>query len=171
MFESIVEKFPEYAPTVLSREPWLVQFDNFTSSAEIDAVLSTTGWPHAFKRSTDQGKIDKYGEQEQVVSTGRTSTNAWCRDACENHPDVQSIIKKIERVTTVPYQNYESFQVLQYEAGEFYRMHHDQSAHVQTEKIAGPRVLTFFMYFSDVPEGGETRLNDLNIKVRPKKGR
>ena len=35
---------------------------------------------------------------------------------------------------------------------------------------AGPRVLTFFMYLSDVEEGGETHFPKLNISVRPEKG-
>jgi prolyl 4-hydroxylase len=35
---------------------------------------------------------------------------------------------------------------------------------------AGPRILTFFMYLSDVDEGGETNFPKLNISVRPEKG-
>ena len=35
---------------------------------------------------------------------------------------------------------------------------------------AGPRILTFFMYLSDVEEGGETFFPKLDIKVRPEKG-
>ena len=35
---------------------------------------------------------------------------------------------------------------------------------------AGPRVLTFFMYLSDVEEGGETHFPKLNISVKPEKG-
>jgi prolyl 4-hydroxylase len=32
-------------------------------------------------------------------------------------------------------------------------------------------VLTFFLYLSDVEEGGETVFTELGIKVKPKKGR
>lgn len=35
----------------------------------------------------------------------------------------------------------------------------------------GPRILTFFLYLSDVEEGGETVFTNLNIKVKPKRGR
>jgi prolyl 4-hydroxylase len=35
---------------------------------------------------------------------------------------------------------------------------------------AGPRVLTFFLYLSDVEEGGETYFPKLNISVKPHKG-
>ena len=35
----------------------------------------------------------------------------------------------------------------------------------------GPRLLTLFLYLSDVDGGGETTFNSLNITVAPKKGR
>ena len=37
--------------------------------------------------------------------------------------------------------------------------------------ICGPRILTFFLYLSDVEEGGETAFPSLGIKVEPKKGK
>lgn len=38
-------------------------------------------------------------------------------------------------------------------------------------QAAGPRVLTFFLYLSDVEEGGETAFPLLGIAVKPKKGK
>ncbi|RYH18250.1 2OG-Fe(II) oxygenase [archaeon] len=35
----------------------------------------------------------------------------------------------------------------------------------------GPRILTFFLYLSDVEEGGETSFPNLNIKVKPARGK
>lgn len=35
----------------------------------------------------------------------------------------------------------------------------------------GPRILTFFLYLSDVEEGGETNFPLLDIKVKPQKGK
>ena len=35
---------------------------------------------------------------------------------------------------------------------------------------AGPRILTFFLYLSNVDEGGETHFPKLNISVTPEKG-
>jgi prolyl 4-hydroxylase len=34
----------------------------------------------------------------------------------------------------------------------------------------GPRILTFFLYLSDVEEGGETSFPSLGIDVKPRKG-
>jgi prolyl 4-hydroxylase len=41
----------------------------------------------------------------------------------------------------------------------------------QQRLSCGPRILTFFLYLSDVEEGGETVFTELGIKVKPKKGR
>ena len=54
--------------------------------------------------------------------------------------------------------------------GQHYRAHHDYGAE-DIKKACGPRILTFFLYLSDVEEGGETSFPDLNIAVKPKKGR
>ena len=35
----------------------------------------------------------------------------------------------------------------------------------------GPRILTFFLYLSDVEEGGETSFPNLGLSIKPKKGR
>ena len=35
----------------------------------------------------------------------------------------------------------------------------------------GPRILTFYMYLSDVEEGGETAFPKLKLSVKPKLGR
>ena len=37
--------------------------------------------------------------------------------------------------------------------------------------LIGPRLLTMFLYLSDVEGGGETTFNQLNITVTPKRGR
>eukprot|EP00977_Amphora_coffeiformis_P004378 scaffold935_cov155-Amphora_coffeaeformis.AAC.6 len=52
----------------------------------------------------------------------------------------------------------------------FYRTHHDYIDH-QKDRNCGPRILTFFLYLSDVEEGGGTDFPDLGITVQPKLGR
>jgi len=171
------EKYAKYAPTVHSSPdveyrgrpgPWVITFDDFLTDFEVEALIHG-GEISGYDRSTDQGEVNELGEMEQVVSKTRTSSNAWCREQCERLPGVKSATDKIEMVTGVPRKNFESFQILEYGDNQFYRMHHDSSGRDTTP--AGPRILTFFLYLSDVEEGGETYFNKLKIAVTPKKGK
>lgn len=65
--------------------------------------------------------------------------------------------------------NFESFQVLRYRKSQKYDRHHDSSQE-DVNHLSGPRVFTFFLYLSDVIEGGETAFTDLNITVTPEAG-
>lgn len=124
MFSSIVERFGDrYDVNVVSTSPWVVTFDNFLSDAEVNALISTV--EGTWERSTDTGAVNAFGETGRTLSQGRTSSNAWCRARCINHPDVQAAMRKIEEVTYIPSSHYESFQILQYDVGQFYRTHHD----------------------------------------------
>ena len=69
----------------------------------------------------------------------------------------------------MPEINYENFQVLRYQPGQFYRTHHDMSPG-DNELACGRRILTFFLYLSDVEEGGGTNFPNLDVTVTPKKG-
>ena len=168
-------EFERLGPRVLSgpakkdgRGPWVIEFENFASDEEVSALIKG-GQMEGFDRSTDQGKLNAAGEQEKVVSTSRTSSNAWCMSKCESLPGVRSITSKIEKVTGIPKSFYESFQILDYEKGQFYRSHHDSSQ--KDDSSTGPRILTFFLYLSDVEEGGGTKFNQLGLEVKPKRGK
>uniref|UniRef100_A0A7S2WFP1 Fe2OG dioxygenase domain-containing protein n=1 Tax=Rhizochromulina marina TaxID=1034831 RepID=A0A7S2WFP1_9STRA len=167
MFQRIFEDFGSLEPALVHEDPWIVTFDNFLNASEADALYHSVD---NFVRSTDTGSYNKFGEAEKLVSRSRTSENAWCREGCDNNPLVQSIIQRIEAVTTVPYENFEQFQVLRYREGQYYKVHHDFGPH-QVNLACGPRILTFFLYLSDVEEGGETHFPKLGIKVKPKLGR
>uniref|UniRef100_A0A7S2WI37 Fe2OG dioxygenase domain-containing protein n=1 Tax=Mucochytrium quahogii TaxID=96639 RepID=A0A7S2WI37_9STRA len=172
LFSNLGSRFPEYEVEYLSRPPdgpWVVRFNNFVTEQEADALIDQAGGN--LRRSTDQGEFDENGIQEQVESTGRTSRNAWCVDECERHPDVVSVTKRIEKVTGIPKKNYESFQLLRYDLGQEYQRHHDSSQE-DNELLSGPRILTFFLYLSDVEEGGGTQFTDLDppLTNQPRRG-
>ena len=63
-------------------------------------------------RSTDSGKVNEYGETGRILSTGRTSTNSWCKGACMDHIHVNTLTSRIEGAVGVARENYENFQVL-----------------------------------------------------------
>lgn len=185
LFERIVgaAEAGGHHPTVHSQPPapWVVTLDDFVSDEEIEALLRHT-LPRA-ARSTTQGAFSKEGQQEALVAEGRTSLNAWCQSACEAEPKVQTLTARIEALLGISAQNYESFQVLQYQKGQRYEAHLDYPRG-ERERVqptdgspsvlpAGPRLLTVFLYLSDVAKGGQTQFVDQKppLKVTPKKGR
>ena len=151
---------------MLSQDPLMAVIRDFVTPYEGKRLLELT--QAHLKRSTDQGEFDESGVQEQVVSTGRTSSNAWCTGPCESDATVRNLLVRIANVTLSDPLNFESFQVLRYQSGQKYDVHHDGSN--DNHMPAGPRVLTFFLYLSDVDEGGETHFPQLNIKVKPVRG-
>ena len=59
-------------------------------------------------------------------------------------------------------------QVLRYETGQFYKVHHDQNS--PRSSAWGPRMFTVFMYIGDGYTGGETHFPRLNLTIPAKKG-
>jgi prolyl 4-hydroxylase len=151
--------------------PWVITFENFLTDEECDTLIQL-GHEEGYKRSEDVGKQKFDGTVDSVKSTGRTSENAWCskRSGCRLKDVPKRIHERMEKVMGIPADNSEDFQILRYEVGQFYRTHHDYIPH-QRDRQCGPRILTFFMYLSDVEAGGGTDFPDLGITVMPKKGR
>lgn len=137
---------------------------------ECDEMIQL-GYKFIYKRSEDVGAEKFDGSHEGVQSTRRTSENAWCssHQGCREEDLPQKLHQRIAHVLRIPPENSEDFQLLKYEKGQFYRTHHDYIGH-QKNRQCGPRILTFFLYLSDVEEGGGTDFPQLNITVMPKKG-
>jgi len=157
----------------LDQPPWAIAFDNFLTEDECEHIIQL-GYKHGYKRSRDVGKQTFDGSFDGKESTSRTSENAWCsdRDGCRKDEVAHRIHQRLANTTGIPAENYEDFQLLKYEVGQFYRTHHDYIGH-QRDRPCGPRILTFFLYLSDVEEGGGTNFPDLTppITVYPRKGR
>jgi len=193
MFEQIMENSKQYNLTILSRPykeggdgiyglpledgqvdgPWVITFENFLTDEEADRMIQM-GNDQGYERSTDVGGEKADGTYEAVESTGRTSTNAWCQDACNEDNVTRAIWKRMEEVTGIPESNSEHFQILKYEIGQFYNVHHD-FIEMDVGRPSGPRILTFFLYLTDVEEGGGTNFPRLGsgdgLTVMPKKGK
>jgi prolyl 4-hydroxylase len=175
-----------HAPKVLSRPslvggdteatadyqlgPWVLVLEDFLSAQETERMIQA-GAEVGYARSTDVGKLDKDGTFEDKVSDRRTSTNAWCNvKLCEEDPVVKTVVSRIETLTQIPFNNSEALQLLRYEEGQFYKIHNDYIAY-EKERNEGVRVLTVFLYLSDVEEGGGTNFPKLDLTVEPKRGR
>lgn len=151
--------------------PWVITFDNFLTENEVEKLIQH-GYEEGYKRSEDVGRKNADGSYGSVQSTGRTSENAWCsgNKGCRQKEVPKRIMDRISAVTGIPTDNNEDFQILKYEPSQFYNTHHDYIEH-QASRNCGPRILTFFLYLSDVEEGGGTDFPDLDITIMPKRGR
>lgn len=155
----------------LEQPPWVITFENFVTEEECKHLIEL-GHINNYERSEDVGKLLPDGSFDSVQSTGRTSENSWCshRNNCRNDTLVQRVHDRIAKVTGIPADNSEDLQLLKYEPGQFYKTHHDYIEH-QRDRRSGPRILTFFLYLSDLEEGGATNFPNLDIAVKPKVGR
>jgi hypothetical protein len=151
-----------YSPTVLSADPWVLQYDSFLTTAEA-AELIVAGGTRGFDRS-------RAGLHGEGLIEKRTSSTSWCNvKACEDNAVVRRVKARMLDILRMPEPNAEHLQTLRYEVGQFYAVHHDQNA--DPRSVWGPRVYTFFLYLSDVEEGGGTRFPRLNLTVTPRVGR
>jgi hypothetical protein len=166
LFRRALEEFPQFSPTALSSPvspkeggPWVLQFEDLVSEEEAKTMVGLAG-----------RKLERSLAGDQL-SPVRTSTQYWCDDSddCTRHPVVLAITERMMNITSMPLDNAEYFQILRYEPGQFYKQHHDQQTAHWTPQ--GVRVLTFFVYLSDVEAGGGTKFNDLGVTVTPKLGR
>ena len=130
-----------------------------------------------YVRSTASGGR-KDDEFIPLTSDIRTSWTTWCDSKpCLEDPVMLRITERVADVTQVPSVNFEYMQLLRYyECAtptspdcQFYRRHHDTIPEL-TKMQPGPRVYTFFLYLSDVEDGGGTKF-DGGFTVQPKAGR
>ena len=157
VFERALREYPQYKPRALSRDPWVMAFDDFLSEEETDRIIELCS--SSFERSLA-------GDQ---LSPVRTSHQCWCQvPPCINDPVVRRISERISGLTMTPQTNAEYMQVVRYEVGQFYRIHHDQNSAPFTPQ--GARLYTFFMYLNTPEAGGGTRFNDLGLTVAAKRG-
>jgi prolyl 4-hydroxylase len=189
MFERLTTdpSFEQYTPKVLSRPtfvgqdtnetadyqlgPWVLLFEDLLSAEETEHIIQV-GSEIGYARSyTDSGKLDRAGKNSAIASKRRTSTNAWCNaKMCDTDPLIMRAHNRIEGLTRIPHNNSEDLQLLRYEEGQFYKIHNDYIPH-ERGRVQGVRILTFFLYLSDVEEGGGTNFPELNMTVEPKRGR
>ena len=145
--------------------PWVVQIEDFLTPDECD-ILIQLGTLQGYKRSTGlnltQNADGTYGN---IVEDVRTSTNTWCLEECHYHPTTQKILQRIEHITNISDTNSEYLQLLHYDVGQFYKIHHDY-IDFHLDRMQGVRLATVFLYLNDVEEGGGTNFPELNL-VRP----
>mmetsp|Transcript_6091 Transcript_6091/g.14766 ORF Transcript_6091/g.14766 Transcript_6091/m.14766 type:complete len:507 (-) Transcript_6091:905-2425(-) len=142
--------------------PWVLTMENFITDQESERLIEL-GSNRGYKRST-------VGETDRVVSQSRTSSHTWCKLECAQDETVVAVNNRISNMTELPVVNSESLQLLRYDPGQFYTLHHDY-IDTELERQQGVRMITVFLYLNDVEAGGGTNFPGLDITVMPKRGR
>jgi hypothetical protein len=108
------------------------------------------------------------------IDPGRTNTGA---DFLVQDMDlVLEIIRtRISAATRVPLPVFEPTQILHYEVGEEFKLHHDfldptNPALHEDLRQQGQRIATFLIYLNEDFEGGETEFPDVGLRLRGKTG-
>jgi len=113
MFEYLIseEVTSKYPATILSRDPWVVTLDDVVSEEEALRLIELGGL-EGYKRSEDVGEKKADGSYGSVVSTGRTSSNAWCTGDCYTDPVARNVMDRLSNLTMINETNSEFLQLL-----------------------------------------------------------
>jgi prolyl 4-hydroxylase len=142
--------------------PWVITLDGFLSDEECDRVIEI---------ASQEGYLNSIDFIADRASGARTSQLVWCDHGCSKDPVMQTLDARISELLGIPSENFEFFQILKYDVGQFYKEHNDYNIR-HKEIQPGVRVLTVFLYLNDVEEGGGTNFPTLgNITVTPTRGR
>ncbi len=109
MMEDIVnnaEITRKYNTTVISSDPWVLQFDNFATRADWEWLA--TELDDKFEGSTVVGEMDENGVVARQTLQTRTSSNAWCNeDACYKSAVHRGLQHRLSRLTSsIPLSEY-----------------------------------------------------------------
>lgn len=172
-------QYQQYSPTIHSQPnstndsdaPWVVTLENVVSPEEAWALIQH-GEQYGWQDSGISSDVQDDGSSESIISDYRTSTLAWCNsESCLQDPLVQRVLDRMANITQLHPNHSDYLQLLKYAPGDYYKEHHDIH-HYQFYNSAGARIFTFYIYLSDVEQGGETNFPYLaNLTISPKLGR
>ncbi|ROT78142.1 Prolyl 4-hydroxylase subunit alpha-2 [Penaeus vannamei] len=141
---------------VLSLDPYVVTLEEVvTPSESADLVLASAGY------LTRSSTVRANGSSAEDFK--RTSSTAWMLD--KDIPILPVLTKRIEQAVGVNAQLFdgaEIYQILNYGVGGHYTVHHDAFVY--------PRMATFLIYLTTVPQGGRTVFPWVGAGVQPKRG-
>ncbi len=158
-----------YTPETISQMPHIILIENFLTDIECDYIIEMAR--PQLKRSK---VVDSKGDGKAIVHKARTSDGMFFSS---QHSDkiLSRIENQIAKLTEIPKENGEAFQVLRYKIGDEYKPHYDyfnlntpgSSSHL---KRGGQRLASVIIFLQDTPKGGATIFPKAGIEVQPIKG-
>ena len=104
------------------------------------------------------------------ATTIRSSASMWCdKPVCYESPIVQRLTQRLSGLLQTSASNAEAMQLLRYNAGDEYKVHHDFSGPADAG-ASGGRVYSFVLFLSTPEAGGELHFGDVNVSVPATQG-
>jgi prolyl 4-hydroxylase len=155
---------------VLHHDPNIFEIEHFFQIEECDQIIKCVS-PDSFQPSY----TDKPDHKADEVEEERTSTFARL-DGSRWH---NKITQRVNTFLDWDGWPIECLQLVRYEQGQFFRVHHDAGTLQETDQgqetvidnARDTRLFTLFVYLTTHNDGGKTVFPALNLEITPKKGK
>ena len=155
----------EFLPSIDLHYPGIRCIHHDPPVFEIEDFFSSPLCDDYILRAETKGLLIPSQTFSRDTSTKRSSTTWFLKYA-----DTPEFIYKANKLLGKPITTFEEPQVVRYEMGQQFSWHYDAIPKSQLDD-SGQRVATLLVYLNDVKSGGATCFKDLNIQVRPQKGK
>lgn len=161
-FELVPFEFPGFACPPASREMKCVaEFDDAVDPDVCDYIINVMA---PYMRPSEVIHPDTGAP---LRSTHRTSYSGYLIPSLYDAV-ISRVWHGLSVIAGVPYAHAEPLEVLRYTPGQEYKPHYDSFTDGQRD---GKRIVTAFVYLSDVLQGGGTGFPNLNLEVQAKRGK
>lgn len=146
---------------ILSKEPLIFTIDNFLSDEECETVIEISknkNFSRAYVLDDNNGSV-----------INKIRTNYY--NSINNNEDIliQYIVDKVSSTIKFPSINAEPIEFVRYYKNQEFKHHFD--AFKQPYLSKNQRILTALVYLNNVEKGGETEFKNINLKIKPEKGK
>lgn len=161
---------------VLSENPFVGIVDNVFDESDINHLLRTYG---SILASNEHNYIDEHYIDKGISSFYKNINRADRKNYSINGYDSidQKMREVVSNICKIPQENCERTLLGKYEPKQSLDPHNDAVSFTKDNNLfsflltGGQRILTAILYLNDVDHGGETYFQELDIKIKPRKGR
>lgn len=142
--------------TVYSTEPYIAQYDNWLTDADINTILHKD-----FEFVTGRVRLKDGSLQVHAIRQCQTHRIEYGDD--HYFDQLSQRVADFFSVPTVAY--IEPLPMMKYQPGDYFDWHTDLTGGFATQRTA-----TMIMYLNDDFEGGDTCFKYLDLRIRPQRG-
>lgn len=149
----------------IHKNPWIFEVDNLLTYKECDILINKS--KNTMTHSRCKTGLNK--EQRKSYSTRF------------HYDEVKEIQNKFQNLLNLPLDNFEALKIQKYNKNGFFKLHTDgfnnnfnisgKSLFPCVEGLYTNRIVTLLVYLNTVNSGGETIFPNLNLCIKPIKGK